>query len=76
MVCSSPYRSQTWFLFSSFLKASVRKAPAAALCTFISVDSNNSTRGGMPPSTLKINIWSKQYTNTITASAMHESTLT
>lgn len=42
----------TWFLFSSFLKANVRKAPAAALCTFGSSDSRSSTRGGIPPSIL------------------------
>ncbi|KAF5820512.1 hypothetical protein HanXRQr2_Chr01g0003081 [Helianthus annuus] len=41
-------------LFSSFLKAKVRSAPAAALCTLASANSSNSTRGGIPPSTLKM----------------------
>lgn len=44
----------TWFLLASFLNASVRKAPAAALCTLISVDSRSTTRGGIPPSVLWI----------------------
>lgn len=44
--------SSTWVLFSSFLNASVRRAPAAALCTFISEYSSSSTRGGIPPSIL------------------------
>lgn len=52
-------RPNTWFLFSSFLNARVRNAPAAALCTFVSVNSSNSTRGGIPPSILHIHIHSR-----------------
>ena len=38
----------TCALFSSFLNASVRSAPAAARCTLRSIASSSATRGGMP----------------------------
>ena len=40
------------FLFSSFLKARVRRAPAAARWTFGSGESSRETRGAIPPSAL------------------------
>ena len=51
VICSRENPS-TWVLFSSFLNARVLRAPAAALCTFVSMESSSSTRGGIPPSIL------------------------
>jgi hypothetical protein len=50
MSSGSEPRSTMMFLFSSFLKASVRREPATARCTLGSTLCSRETRGGMPPS--------------------------
>mmetsp|Transcript_65002 Transcript_65002/g.205352 ORF Transcript_65002/g.205352 Transcript_65002/m.205352 type:complete len:209 (+) Transcript_65002:803-1429(+) len=50
MRAGSAPQSTIWFLLSSFLKARVRRAPAAARCTLRSMQSRRATSGGMPPS--------------------------